>query len=234
MSASDSAPTVDVVPPFAATVLVVDDHDLFAESLAVALDAAGFASHRPLDVHPDTVRETFRRVAPDIVLLDYDLANDGPTGAQLAAELTAMGAVVVVVTGIEHAPRMAECLEAGALSVINKSQPLEALVHAVEQAAQNRSVISQTRRQELLAALRHERAELAHWSEVFDRLTPAEAEVLGRLMEGASAEAIATERVVSVRTVRTQIEAILAKLEVHSQLGAVALANRAHWAPPRR
>ncbi|MEX2486291.1 MAG: response regulator transcription factor [Nitriliruptoraceae bacterium] len=214
------------------TVLVVDDHELFAESLTVALEANGFTAHRPLGVTPTAIGDTVRRVRPDIVLLDYDLANDGPTGAELTPELVELGCVVVVVTGIDHAPRMAECLEAGALSVVNKSQPLEALVHAVEQAANNRSVISQARRQELLAALRHERSELTHWSEVFDRLTQAEAEVLGRLMQGVSAEAIAEERVVSVRTVRTQIESILAKLEVHSQLGAVALANRAHWTPP--
>jgi DNA-binding NarL/FixJ family response regulator len=37
---------------------------------------------------------------------------------------------------------------------------------------------------------------------------------------------------VSETTVRTQVKAILAKLEVRSQLAAVGLAHRAGWQPP--
>jgi DNA-binding NarL/FixJ family response regulator len=55
------------------------------------------------------------------------------------------------------------------------------------------------------------------------RLSRREREVLELLAEGQRAAAIAARLVVSMPTVRTQIRSILTKLEVSSQLEAVAL-----------
>ena len=57
-------------------------------------------------------------------------------------------------------------------------------------------------------------------------LTAREREVLRLLAEGTRAVGIAEHFVVSVATVRSQIQSILAKLEVKSQLEAVALHNQ--------
>jgi DNA-binding NarL/FixJ family response regulator len=48
-------------------------------------------------------------------------------------------------------------------------------------------------------------------------------------MEGKSAAEIAAEAVVSLATVRSQIRAVLQKLDVTSQIAAVALAHRSGW-----
>lgn len=50
-------------------------------------------------------------------------------------------------------------------------------------------------------------------------------------MHGSSVAEIAQAHVVSVETVRSQIRALLAKLEAGSQLAAVALAWRVGWTP---
>ena len=55
------------------------------------------------------------------------------------------------------------------------------------------------------------------------RLTERERAVLSRLAQGRRAQAIAEEFSVSLATVRTQIRAVLGKLEVDSQLAAVSL-----------
>ena len=57
-------------------------------------------------------------------------------------------------------------------------------------------------------------------------LTPREYEVLSLLAAGRRPEQIATALVISPKTVRTHIERILGKLEVHSRTEAVALAYR--------
>jgi DNA-binding CsgD family transcriptional regulator len=57
-------------------------------------------------------------------------------------------------------------------------------------------------------------------------LTPRETEVLRLLAAGLGTRAVAEELSVSVATVRTHVENILQKLEVHSRLEAVALALR--------
>ncbi len=48
-------------------------------------------------------------------------------------------------------------------------------------------------------------------------------------MRGRTAEAIAKEAYVSLSTVRSQIRAILLKLDVNTQLAAVALARENGW-----
>jgi DNA-binding NarL/FixJ family response regulator len=55
-------------------------------------------------------------------------------------------------------------------------------------------------------------------------LTPSERRVLFHMMEGRSAAEIAATLVVSLTTVRSHIRSILRKLNVNSQLAAVALA----------
>jgi len=58
-------------------------------------------------------------------------------------------------------------------------------------------------------------------------LTPREHEILGRLDEGAGTREIAAALHITGATVRTHIQHILRKLEVHSRLEAVTLALRA-------
>lgn len=55
--------------------------------------------------------------------------------------------------------------------------------------------------------------------------------MLAALCAGQSADPIASESVVSMATVRSQIHSLLQKLGVHSQIGAVAAARQAGWTP---
>ena len=57
-------------------------------------------------------------------------------------------------------------------------------------------------------------------------LTRREREVLELLVEGASGNEIAEELRISINTVRSHIQSLFAKLHVHSQLEAAALAVR--------
>lgn len=58
--------------------------------------------------------------------------------------------------------------------------------------------------------------------------------MLSALVDGLSAEEIAEAQFVALTAVRSQIRGILQKLEVRSQLAAVALTIRSGWAPPTR
>jgi DNA-binding NarL/FixJ family response regulator len=67
-----------------------------------------------------------------------------------------------------------------------------------------------------------------------DLMSRREAEVLGQLMEGMTVSEIARSRVVSESTVRSQVKAVLSKLDVGSQVTAVGRAHQIGWRPPRR
>ena len=113
---------------------------------------------------------------------------------------------------------------------VSKSEPFDVLLDTAARAAAGEPVFPNTERESLLAELRHHRARVRGAREKYDRLTPRERQVLEALCAGESVTSIAAGWVVSVPTVRTQVRAVLQKLEVGSQLEAVAQAHRCGWA----
>lgn len=63
----------------------------------------------------------------------------------------------------------------------------------------------------------------------FEGLSARERDVLRQIVDGQQAAAIAKASYVSLATVRTQIRSILMKLDVTSQVAAVALARQGGW-----
>lgn len=63
--------------------------------------------------------------------------------------------------------------------------------------------------------------------DVLDMLSPRERDVLRRMVEGKHGRDIAQDLVISTDTVRTHIRSIFAKLDVHSSLEAVRVAQAA-------
>jgi DNA-binding NarL/FixJ family response regulator len=212
-----------------ASVLVVEDHDLLAQTLQVALAAEGLE----VEVAPLGTDEALVAVAhdrrPDVVLLDLDLGHEHAGGEALVPRLVELGCAVVVVTGSSDDLRLGTTLELGAAGVLAKSRPFDDLLAAVLAAAQRRPVMRDGDRQDLLARARRRRQEVQERLHPFQALTPRERDVLELLMQGRNADAVARHFVVSEATVRTQIRGILTKLGVGSQLAAVAEAYRVGW-----
>ncbi len=212
------------------TVLIVEDHELLAQSLSLALAAEGMT----VEVAPpcsDAVLESARNRPPSVVLLDLDLGAGRDPGEALLPPLVALGSAVLVVSAATDELRLGMVLELGAKAVLSKSRPFSDLVEAVMAAARGDVVMREHDRQEMLAAARRRRAADTERLAPLSRLTSRESEVLSLLMGGRNAESIARHFVVSDATVRTQIRGVLTKLEVGSQLAAVARAHRAGWQP---
>ncbi len=213
-------------------VLIVEDHELLAQSLAFALTAEGFAVAVAALDSPAGILAAFEQSAAGIVLLDLDLGGTVGDGLGLVRPLSERGGRVVVVSGSSARPRLASCLEQGAVGVLPKSTPYERLVDAVLDVAAGRPVISEAERHALLTELRAWRARQRHEMAPFETLTVRESQVLDALMDGQGCEAIASAWFVSEATVRTQIRGVLTKLGVSSQLAAAAQAQRVGWRPP--
>lgn len=210
-------------------VLVVEDHELLAGTLALALRQEGLDVHTATGPTPDAVVDLARQLAPALVLLDLDLGPPLGDGLGLVPDLVATGARVVMVTGVTDRARLGACIEAGASGVVSKAAGFERLIAAVQHAAEGRPVMADDERHALLAETRaHRRAEDARLAP-FRALTPREQAVLARLVAGESAETIAARSYVSLATVRSQIRSVLLKLGVNSQLAAVAVARDAGW-----
>ena len=204
----------------AARVLIVDDHEVLAASLAQVLD------HEPdLTVVGsagtlEKARALLATEAPDVVLLDHRMP-DGD-GVEAIPELLALRpeASVVVLTATTADHVLIAAIEGGASGFVSKTRGLDEVTSAVRAAAAGESVISP----EMLARLlpRLHRREAAPR----DTLTDREREVLQLLAEGLSNAAIAERLVVSVHTVRNHVANLSTKLGAHSKLEALSIAVR--------
>jgi DNA-binding NarL/FixJ family response regulator len=214
-------------PPLVA---IVEDHALVADSIALGLSVVGIVARR-IDPDDGDVVGQVRALAPDLVLLDLAVDDDPDAGLRIIGPLGATGFAVVVVTGSVDHLRHAECLEAGALGVVQKCQPMASLVEAVQRALRGEPLLAQVERLTLLLELDHARRREGRWRTGIGELTPREQQVLAALIDGVAAGRIAHSAGVSVATVRSHIRSILSKLGVHSQLEAVATATRLGWRP---
>jgi DNA-binding NarL/FixJ family response regulator len=209
-------------------VLVIEDHTLFAESVSVALRLAGFDVQRLPFTRGAGIVTAAVRARPRIAIVDLDLGAHGD-GTDLIAPLRAAGAAVIVVTASDDRVRWGGCLHRGAAAVLSKSWPLKTLVVCVQRVATGMPVTTRHDHDELVDLWRREGRERDQLRERFARLSLRERQVLGDLVAGHTVRDIARLDVVSEATVRCQVKAILSKLEVSSQLTAVALARQVDW-----
>lgn len=209
-------------------VVLVDDHALLVQSLALALDAHGLETVALDPVAP------LRRPVPhaDVALLDLAL-GEGRWGLDLLPDLRPWCRAVVVLTGETDVRLLGEALLAGCVGAVPKSAPVTDIVTAVRAAAAGDPLPVRWADPAWVAASRRARAEEQRRLADFERLTGREREVLANLVDGRDVAEIAQDAVVSVATVRSQVRGVLTKLGVSSQLQAVARARRAGWRDAR-
>lgn len=206
--------------PAPVRIIVVDDHQMFATSLAQALD-----SERDLLVVglATSIREARGLVAsatPDVVLLDHRLP-DGD-GVQAISELHGIrpSAQIVVLTASTSDRVLVAAMEAGAAGFIAKTQRLDDVIAGVRAAADGESMVSAKLLGRLLPRLQ-KRADTPG-----AELTEREREILDLLATGLSNADIASRLTISVHTVRNHVSNLSAKLGAHSKLEVLSIAVR--------
>jgi len=204
-------------------VLIVEDHRLLADALALALSGRGLHCTVARLTGAASVIDQAVALRPELVLLDLDLGV--ADGLDLIGSLRATGARVLVVSSCSNEAQLAAAVALGAVGWVTKSGPFEELVHAAELAARDRPLVAQVRYEELATAGRRHLEARIDLQARAALLSPRELEVLGAMEDGLTAQDIADRLFVSIDTVRSHIRAILTKLGVSSQLAAVAMAR---------
>lgn len=128
----------------------------------------------------------------------------------------------LLVTGSSDAPRWGGLVVAGCRGVVPMTDGLDALVQAVLSVAEGGPGMSPAVRDQVVAAWQRLGPQRHDLIRRIAALSPREWQVLGLLNEGQSIATIAEAGGVSEGTVRSQVRAIRQKLNVKSQLAAVA------------
>jgi len=208
-------------------VLVVDDHEVLASSLAQVLDTEPDLLSVGVAGSLKSAAALIRTTAPDVLLLDHRLPDgDGVAAIGRLRELRpSMAIVVLTASPAEHL--MVAAVEAGVSGFLSKTRSLAEVTSAVRAAAVGEAVISP----EMLARLLPRLGGTGRVGAT--ALTEREREILGFIAEGLTNAAIAERLVVSVNTVRNHVANLLAKLGARSKLEALSIAIREGLLPDR-
>jgi two-component system nitrate/nitrite response regulator NarL len=216
-------------------VTVLDGHGLFTELIEQVLDRHGYRCRViPTDSSSSgTIVSAVAASHPEMVVAGLDLHSAYSDGAAVLPALVKSGHRVLAVLEDGGATKHGQALALGAHAVAEKSMPLNAFLALVRKTMYGAPVMDRPERNRLVALYRGQQNAQALAASRLERLSAHEREILTHLMAGRGVREVATLRVVSEHTVRTQVRAILTKLEVCSQVEAVAVAWGNEWGASR-
>lgn len=208
-----------------ATVLIVDDAELFREALRAAFTQEAFDV---VAVAGDAMSgiDLAREHEPDLVMLD--LLMPGMSGLEVVGTILKASprSRVVLLTASESAEDLLAAVKAGASGYLTKDTPLPRLASDMRDVLDGGAAISPAMGGKLFSALRdllrHSGATALRRPE----LTGREIEILGHVGEGKTSKEIADELFISENTVRNHVRNILDKLGMKSRFEAVNWAYR--------
>lgn len=211
-------------PRALASALIVDDHPLFCDALAMTLKAV---ARLPQIDTADSLEGALRRLdlvpLPDVIVLDLNLPDVNGLEGLIRLRATARDVPVVVVSSLADNRVIGAALRAGAAGFIPKHSRREVFRTAFDiirdggvfapdgYVPQADPEAPATRREEAIARLSH--------------LTRQEARILHLICEGMLNKQIAFDLSIAETTVKAHVTAIMRKLGVQSRTQAVLIAR---------
>lgn len=204
-------------PSRSTQVLVADDHPVYLDGLAAAIQRAADLELVATCRNGQEALERIREDAPDVAVLDLRMPR---LGAQaVLTELAEEGPLpcsVLVLSVHVVGEEIHECISLGAAGYIAKDADRSEICDAIRSVAQGRTVLSDEAITSMASELQQRR------TTQHGLLTGREGEVLNMLATGASAPDIATKLHLSPATVKTHLHNLYAKLGVSDRAAAVA------------
>jgi DNA-binding NarL/FixJ family response regulator len=204
-------------------VVIADDHPMFRYGLRAVLDAS-----REVEVVGDASDGTelvalVDQIRPDVVLTD--LAMPGLDGATAARHITTRypEAGVLVLTMHEDDEALFAALRAGARGYLLKGADRDEIVRAVLAVAAGDAVYSANVARRIVGFFTA--AQHTYSAQIYPELTSRQREILDLVAAGLGNHEIARRLVLSEKTVRNNVAAILTKIQAPDRAAAVAKAR---------
>jgi DNA-binding NarL/FixJ family response regulator len=213
-----------------ARILVVDDHELFRESLVALLSLESDLEVVGQASDGFEALERVRDLQPALTLMDISMPVCG--GVEATDRIrTEFPAAKVMILSISHDDKLLfDALRAGALGFVQKDSTKAVLLSAIRQVLEGGTPLSPTQTTSVLRTLQQVSNHGEHTTTGKNAagLTPREYEVLGLLVTGATNEQIATQLSVSLPTVKSHVHSIMRKLDAGSrrEAGKIAVQRR--------
>jgi DNA-binding NarL/FixJ family response regulator len=202
-------------------VLIVDDQLMFAEAIRSVLEARGVEVVGIAETAADAVRIA-NRTRPDVVVVDMEMPDWGGlrAGREIIKAIPDVKVIGLVSTPDPEALRQAFSL--GFRGCLTSDADALQLMTAIRAVAGGDRVKPSHLPRPVVSGW----ADDPQTDVLVNLLTSREREVLRMIASAANSEEIARRLAISVNTVRSHIQSIFTKLQVHSRLEAAAFAAR--------
>ncbi|KRN29710.1 response regulator [Lactobacillus selangorensis] len=158
---------------------------------------------------------------PDIILMDLVMPEmDGIEATQKILKAWPEAKIIILTSFIDD-EKVYPAIEAGAKSYILKTSTAEEIANAIRATAQGRSVLEPEVTKKMMTHLSTQAQ-----PQLYEDLTKREREVLLLIAKGKSNQEIADELFITLKTVKTHVSNILAKLEVEDRTQAAIYAYK--------
>jgi DNA-binding NarL/FixJ family response regulator len=205
-------------------IFIADDHTLFREGLQ-----ALFGSVPDVEVVGEAANGTeaiegAAAVMPDVVLMDIDMP--GMNGIEATRRLlrASPNIGVVIITMLEADDSVFAAMRAGARGYVLKGADQSEMLRTIRAAAAGEAFFGPAIAQRLMRFFANLKPA---GSEAFPELTNREVEVLELIAQGHNNRRIASELVISEKTVRNHVSNVLSKLQVADRAEAIIRARDA-------
>jgi len=192
--------------------MLVDDHQLLREGLRAILEKVDDIELVAEAAHGAAALELAREWAPDVVVMEIDLA--GMSGIEVTRQMLADKPDVQVLGLCANAdPRMIlQMLQAGARGYLDKSTGSEELLRGIRALAKGETYLHADASQAIVDSLR----ERSSARKLGDALGRREREVLQLLASGKTSAQIAEVLNIATGTVEVHRRNIMRKLDLHN------------------
>ncbi len=202
------------------SVVIADDHVLFADGVAQALSAVPDIDVMGTAANGLQLLELLEDVTPDVLLLDLEMPE--MSGIAALQKLEGRHPPAIVVTMHATADQREAARAAGAAGFLSKSTPLPDLAAAIRAAAAGETILEAATTRDIL-----DRYQAPVLDPGAASLTARERELLAVLAQGVSAtEDLAEQLFISQKTVKNHLANIYEKLGVNDRTQAAVEAIR--------
>ena len=158
--------------------------------------------------------------SPDIVLMDIDLGEMRMTGIECIARLREQcpKTQFMILTIYEDHQKVFDALSAGALGYVLKSSPSEKIIAAIRDLHEGGSPMSPSIARKIALSFTQNTIQSSPEADV---LTTREREIIELIGKGRMEKEVAATLFISVKTVKTHISNIYAKLQVRTRVEAL-------------
>ncbi|GKW45543.1 response regulator transcription factor [Planococcus sp. NCCP-2050] len=198
-------------------ILLVDDHEMVRIGVSAYLQSQADMEVAGEAANGEEAVKMALELRPDVILMDMVMPVMNGAEATEAIIREWPEAKIMIVTSFLDDDKVYPALKAGAVSYVLKTSKASRIADSIRETMNGTPVLEPEVMSKMMKQMRHDRV-------LHEELTDREMEILLLLANGYTNQEIADQLFIALKTVKTHVSNLLAKLEVHDRTQAVIYA----------